>query len=65
MSYMVYVEGRSHPCVVHNTVESALNEAEREGNCPENKMRMIYIAKIYMTGVPVTERQWNTFVSSK
>lgn len=65
MTYMVYVEGRNHPCVIHNTIESALDEAERMGKQPENKTRIIYIATIYMTGVPVTERQWNTFVSSK
>jgi hypothetical protein len=65
MSYMVYVEGRNHPCVVHNTLKSAKDEAERLAAQPDNKMRMIYIAKIYMTGVPVTERQWSTFVSSE
>lgn len=64
MSYMVYVEGKQAPTVVHTFLCDAEAEAERLAKQPDNKMRKIHILQVVKINEPVVTRTWITKVSA-
>ena len=56
--FMLYVEGRNVPKVIHEAQPDAVREAERLARLPENRGRMVYVLETvkvcYVGPSPVT-----------
>lgn len=56
--FMVFVQGRNAPNVIHETWESAEKEAIRLASLYDNRHQKIFVVKVVDVLVPVSSHRW-------
>lgn len=56
--YMVSVDGREAPSVIHQTLADATKEAIRLSGLMENRSRCVRVLQLFGTYVPSKSHEW-------